>query len=824
MNKNLLLGMLAGATFIFTGCQDEAILATTDGESQVTFTAEIPQGIATRAFADGTSATQLTYAVYETGTNTKLIDGTATFSGLKTTVNLRLVNGKTYDILFWAQDPDATCYDFDFTTQTVTVDYRGIKSSDETRDAFFKAQTFAVSGTLNETVQLYRPFSQLNIGATDYKEATKTGFTTTQTKVVVNHLANKINLSTGAVEGDQTITYDLANVPADDETFPVASVDADYLAMNYLLVPQNKQLVDVDFTATDGSHTIARHYDNVPVQRNYQTNIYGNILTEAANFNIEIVPAFTDSHAYPTVGYIQNGDTYEIFAPEGLQWLANEVNSNTETFAGKTVVLTADIDMADKAFTPIGTLVSYPSKTFAGTFDGQNHTIYNLTTADYTPNYAVAGLFGSTTGTIKNVTLKNVNIRSSHYAGAIVAYSSAQGAVIENCHVDGGTVTSKAELIGSSYDNGDKVGGIAGYIVSSDKINGCTVKNLTVQAYRDLGGIVGCSDGTVQNCTVGENVTIIVDNENNYKNYTQPAQYNANSIVGRELSNSTQSNNNGEANIVRPAAVATVATAAELKTILNTFGAAGAGSNVVEITNDIVLADGENWTPVVVDGYHGADIIIVNGNNHTIKGLNAPLFSGGFAGGSGIIIRDLTIIDSHMTTSNDNGAGCFIESVDSMDKIELTNCHVKNTTLTSTCGSRVGGIIGWTSGYDNTSDGPVDTYVTIKNCSVIDCTLESNGSVGGIVGHAGANPATYSTVENCTVTGCHLISTDDGGWRVGVVVGTANVGEMTINNITESGNTLEQTGKTAPAHSNLYGRFVPGSTGKLTIDGVEITE
>ena len=54
MNKNLLLGMLAGATFIFTGCQDEAILATTDGESQVTFTAEIPQGIATRAFADGT--------------------------------------------------------------------------------------------------------------------------------------------------------------------------------------------------------------------------------------------------------------------------------------------------------------------------------------------------------------------------------------------------------------------------------------------------------------------------------------------------------------------------------------------------------------------------------------------------------------------------------------------------------------------------------------------------------------------------------------------------------------------------------------------------
>ena len=64
-----------------------------------------------------------------------------------------------------------------------------------------------------------------------------------------------------------------------------------------------------------------------------------------------------------------------------------------------------------------------------------------------------------------------------------------------------------------------------------------------------------------------------------------------------------------------------------------------------------------------------------------------------------------------------------------------------------------------------------------------------------------------------------LTSTDDGGWRVGVVVGTANVGEVTITGTTSSGNTLTQTGKTAPAgQSELYGRFVPGDTGKLTIN------
>ena len=71
-----------------------------------------------------------------------------------------------------------------------------------------------------------------------------------------------------------------------------------------------------------------------------------------------------------------------------------------------------------------------------------------------------------------------------------------------------------------------------------------------------------------------------------------------------------------------------------------------------------------------------------------------------------------------------------------------------------------------------------------------------------------------------------LTSIDDGGWRVGVVVGTANNGQCVIKDITESGNTLSQTGKEAPAGNkrNYYGRFVPSGTGTLTIDGVKITE
>ena len=252
-------------------------------------------------------------------------------------------------------------------------------------------------------------------------------------------------------------------------------------------------------------------------------------------------------------------------------------------------------------------------------------------------------------------------------------------------------------------------------------------------------------------------------------------------------------------------------------------GESGSGNVTVTIDKDYNLT-GYNWTALTVDGYNGAGIVTVEGNNHTITGLNTSLFAGGFAGTSGIVIKDLTLDNvSIEDTTNEQGIGAFINNVDSMPKIELNNCHLTDSTITSTGGARVGGLIGWTSGYNKKDDGPVDTYITVTNCSVENTKITAKGSVGGIIGHAGANPATYHTFTNNTVTGCTLHSTDDGGWRVGVVVGTVNVGEVALNNTTESGNTVTQTGKTAPAgQSNLYGRFVPGTTGKLVIDSTAV--
>ena len=256
-----------------------------------------------------------------------------------------------------------------------------------------------------------------------------------------------------------------------------------------------------------------------------------------------------------------------------------------------------------------------------------------------------------------------------------------------------------------------------------------------------------------------------------------------------------------------------------LENALKSAGAAGAGdTSIVFAENTTLDMTNTTWTPIDVDGYHGADIVTIDGKGSVIKGLTAPLFEGGFAGGSGIIIKNLTITDSDIVSTNSNGSGAFIESVDSMDVITLDNCHFTNSTIS---GSRTGGLVGWTSGYSNVNDGPVKLYVTITNCSVIDVDINATGSAGGINGHAGASDWTYTTIEDCTVKDCNIKSTNSGGWRTGVVLGTANVGEVTINNITASGNTLEQTGKTAPTADvrRLYGRTELGTTGKLVIDG-----
>ncbi len=576
---------------------------------------------------------------------------------------------------------------------------------------------------------------------------------------------------------------------------------------------------------------------------------------------------------------------YYMQSVAGLKWLAEQVNGGNN-FSKKVVKLAADLDLNNEEWTPIGNSTYSFQGTFDGqdhkianlliTGNKSNVGLFGFTTNGEIKNLVVenakvsgylnVAVVAGTPYTSKytNITVQgHVEINGFAYVGAVggknayadwtnvtvnvdetsyVNANSIEGSTAYRTYVggvcgfngEGGhsftNITSNIDVKGSTID----VGGLFGIAHYGNQFENCSCSG-DVEIYaaeeavdaQEIGGIAGVwhnqNDTTVTmtNCTfTGKLKANIADVDFYYGGLVgKPYSETGTGILwlngNKCLANGIIEDENGNLIVNSPES---------LEAALETAGAAGAGDTTIVIAENAILdMNNTTWTPIEVDGYHGAGIVTIEGNGAVITGLTAPLFAGGFAGGSGIVIKDLTIKDSNIVSDNTLGSGAFIESIDSMDKIELTNCHLLNSTVTGGAGSRTGGLIGWTAGYNNVNDGSVKTYVTIDNCSVIGCTIQCDGSVGGINGHAGNNAWTYTTIKNCTIENNTLNSTDDGGWRVGVVVGTANVGEVTISNITESGNTLTQTGKTAPEgfKRNYYGRFVPVTTGKLIIDGYE---
>ena len=100
-------------------------------------------------------------------------------------------------------------------------------------------------------------------------------------------------------------------------------------------------------------------------------------------------------------------------------------------------------------------------------------------------------------------------------------------------------------------------------------------------------------------------------------------------------------------------------------------------------------------------------------------------------------------------------------------------------------------------------------------------TIEAKGSVGGLIGHAGANPATYHTITGCTVKDSTLTCTETGkSWRVGDLVGTANDGQITVDAATSaSQNTLTQeNADPQKPKDSIFGRDAVNDTGLVIVD------
>lgn len=301
MNRKFLSVLAAGVMFFgLASCTQKEIVPENGG--LVTFTAELPGGM-TKAYGDGTTATHLRYYVYDEDNGSVVIDGLcgeAEFVNLKANISLKLLVGKQYSIVFWAETPGTTPFTYEADTKELSIDYAGATAQDETRDAFFAYEgAFTVDNNgLDKTIILKRPYAQINVGTSDIEDAVIAGGSRlSETGMTVKDVYTAMNLATGEVVEDSKtdVTFGMNALPAAGEEFPCKDVTGyDYIGMNYVLVPTDQITVDIDFNhnGTMSGTTTTLTWTAVPVQRNWRTNIYGELLTNSVNYNVEIDPIF----------------------------------------------------------------------------------------------------------------------------------------------------------------------------------------------------------------------------------------------------------------------------------------------------------------------------------------------------------------------------------------------------------------------------------------------------------------------------------------------------------------------------------------------------
>lgn len=255
--------------------------------------------------------------------------------------------------------------------------------------------------------------------------------------------------------------------------------------------------------------------------------------------------------------------------------------------------------------------------------------------------------------------------------------------------------------------------------------------------------------------------------------------------------------------------------------------AKGTGEVAVDVLTDIDMT-GKTWTPVRVSD-PGYPFVTVNGNDKTITGLTDMLFSGTWAGKSGLVINDLTIADSTIVNDENDaigtvGVGAFIGYPSASETITLKNCHLKNSTVKG--GHWTGGLVGIAGGYSG-NDGPVFMTLTFEGCSVTGSTITGKGSAGGIIGHAANDAWTNVIIKDATVSDNTITSTGSSANKAGSVMGTIGAagqsatagGETKQGGVavaaTTSGNAVTSAATTI---TTIYGR--QGSpTGMLEVTG-----
>ena len=464
-------------------CTDKDDIFAEGGEGvTVNFRPTLAHEANTRAIGKGDGINRLTVAVYEdTETLSKIFSLTEDWTIAKRNgVSLTLIEGRTYKIIFFAEDSDNSAYTLTDDAK-ISVDYTDYHNDGfakmEELDAFCAATTITVGAAKNEEKQisLSRPMAQLNFA----DNATAPAKGTHKAVVTIHNIPVSYNPFDGTVEHATTNnTFTFTDFP--EETLSLNNNNYYYLSCNYLFASAATK-VAVTFElqkAADGSVIKKHEFKNeksILITPNMKSNVYGNIVEQPVTWSVWDGTSKTEPE-------LKNG-AYVIDEASDLAWLSE---SGATLAVNSTFVQTTDINMDDKAINPI--------KLPAGsTYDGGEKKIINYKNS----------LFGDATKlTVKNLTIENVAATSTTHVGTLV-----------NTLKGSSTFTNVIVNNSSATTTNGAAGGFVGYIVrTSEKertetlnviFDDCKLNSIAVTGSASEGKFVGLLSGYDNN----ENLT-----------------------------------------------------------------------------------------------------------------------------------------------------------------------------------------------------------------------------------------------------------------------------------------------------------------------------
>ena len=275
--------------------------------------------------------------------------------------DLQLVSGHKYLLVFWAdnatEDSDNGFEDNHYNTadfpEVTFKEGDTYKSNDDTRDAFFASYPIEVNGPSSHDINLHRPFGQLNITTNDYRTVAEdfNSLLPTQVKIDFSGIPSGIDLLTGELTENKIESLTSGPVPIADVTSPAAADGCRQLTFDYIFAPyeeegEEQQLVLNDFTMHfmngEDQKTLSEYiFQNIPVRRNYRTNVSGNLLTDRTGIDVEVVPDFNE----PAIEINTEEELVDVLTNGGDAVLTGDITVSAQTLSlteGETASLDLD--------------------------------------------------------------------------------------------------------------------------------------------------------------------------------------------------------------------------------------------------------------------------------------------------------------------------------------------------------------------------------------------------------------------------------------------------------------------------------------------------